>query len=72
MKKKKLTNDQKLAIIANSPEVMNAVKFLTAAFLEMKIKSFMRIEYKMNSNNPKIEGTDFEIIFQRIKTKNFQ
>lgn len=59
MAKSKLTKRDKVSIVANMPEVTNAIKVLTALMEEAKIKEFIEYDYIIN-------GKKYRFKYQRI------
>jgi hypothetical protein len=73
-KKKVFTNEEKMAAIANSPHIIDAVRFLTAAFIDMELNSYLRIGYVMDADESlkHLQGCEFELIFQKTKSQTFK
>lgn len=61
-RKKKLTAQEKIAIVQRSPEIGEAVMLLYAAYKDNKLKSFIRYGFKIN-------GEDFELEFKKVSSK---
>lgn len=62
--KSKLTKQNKIELIANAPEVTNAIKILTALMIDAKIKNFVQYEYVIN-------GKTYRFKYEKLKVEKF-
>ena len=60
-KHKDMPNFQKVESISRTPEIMNAIKLLYALYQDCKLNSHIQYLFK-------IEGKDFQLIFQETKS----
>lgn len=61
--KKQLSNSEKIIIISNTPEVQAAIKLLHAGFKNMKLASFIRVEFAFQEGK---KTQNYELEFRKI------
>lgn len=63
-----LTNEQKIEILANRPEITSAVTLMIAAFKEMKLNAYIIIPYETkNILTDEMEVYDIMIMKKNLK-----